>query len=174
MPFIRECIVTSIRDDKSIHIAPMGIHEDGEHLIILPFKPSATLDNLERDGTATLNYTDDVRVYAGCLTGHRDWPTCPTDVIKGVRLENCLAHTELEVFDKVEDDGGHAFYLGIEHARAQIAWQLGKRYEQDEELVWGVTTKSTTDDLSKFKEAGTTMHTRKTRKDKRQTKKKKK
>jgi len=104
MPFIRECIVTSIRDDKSIHIAPMGIHEDGEHLIILPFKPSATLDNLERDGTATLNYTDDVRVYAGCLTGHRDWPTCPTDVIKGVRLENCLAHTELEVFDKVEDE----------------------------------------------------------------------
>ena len=30
MPFIRECIVTSIRDDQSIHIAPMGIHEDGE------------------------------------------------------------------------------------------------------------------------------------------------
>jgi len=81
-----------------------------------------------------------------------------------------------EIYPKlnVEDDGGHAFYLGIEHARAQIAWQLGKRYEQDEELVWGVTTKSTTDDLSKFKEVGTTMHTRKTRKDKRQTKKKKK
>ena len=103
MPFIRECIVTSIRDDNSIHIAPMGIHEDEEHLIILPFKPSATLDNLERDGTATLNYTDDVRVYAGCLTGHREWPTCPTEVIKGIRLENCLAHTELGVVSKVED-----------------------------------------------------------------------
>ena len=38
----------------------------------------------------------------------------------------------------VDDDGGHAFYLGVEHARAQIAWQLGKRYEQDEELDWGV------------------------------------
>ncbi|MDD5364611.1 MAG: DUF6513 domain-containing protein [Gallionellaceae bacterium] len=38
---------------------------------------------------------------------------------------------------KLEQDGGHAFYLGVELARAQIAWQLGKRYNQDEELAWG-------------------------------------
>jgi len=75
---------------------------------------------------------------------------------------------------KVEDDGGHAFYLGVEHARAQIAWQLGKRYEQDEELNWGVATNTKSDDLSQFKEAGTTMHTRKTRKDKRAKDKKSK
>lgn len=37
----------------------------------------------------------------------------------------------------VEDDGAHAFYLGVELARAQIAWQLGKAYSQDEELDWG-------------------------------------
>ncbi|HKB81613.1 MAG TPA: DUF6513 domain-containing protein [Burkholderiales bacterium] len=35
-------------------------------------------------------------------------------------------------------DGSHAFYLGVELARAQIAWQLGKRYVQDSELDWGV------------------------------------
>jgi hypothetical protein len=29
--------------------------------------------------------------------------------------------------------------LGVELARAQIAYQLGKRYVQDEELGWGVT-----------------------------------
>lgn len=66
----------------------------------------------------------------------------------------------------VEDDGGHAFYLGVEHARAQIAWQLGKRYEQDEELDWGVATKNEAEDLSQFKQAGSTMHTRKDRKNK--------
>lgn len=104
MPFIRECIVTTIHDDSSIHIAPMGIHENGENLIILPFKPSATLENLDRDGCATLNYTDDIRIYAGCITGHRNWPTCTTDIINGVRLEDCLAHTELEVIDKEDDD----------------------------------------------------------------------
>lgn len=37
----------------------------------------------------------------------------------------------------VEDDASHAFYLGVELARAQIAWQLKKRYAQDEELGWG-------------------------------------
>lgn len=39
---------------------------------------------------------------------------------------------------KVDDDASHAFYLGVELARAQIAWQLKKRYVQDQELSWGV------------------------------------
>ena len=39
---------------------------------------------------------------------------------------------------KVENDASHAFYLGVELARAQIAWQLKKRYVQDEELSWGL------------------------------------
>ncbi|MCX7627024.1 MAG: DUF6513 domain-containing protein [Methylophilaceae bacterium] len=40
----------------------------------------------------------------------------------------------------VEDDASHAFYLGVELARAQIAWQLKKRYTQDEALKWGCNT----------------------------------
>ena len=42
----------------------------------------------------------------------------------------------------VDDDAGHAFYLGVELGRAQIAWQLGKRYLQDNELEWGVAARS--------------------------------
>jgi dihydropteroate synthase-like protein len=38
---------------------------------------------------------------------------------------------------KVEHDADHAFYLGVELGRAQIAWQLGKRYTQDQPLDWG-------------------------------------
>ena len=41
---------------------------------------------------------------------------------------------DLYEFIDVEGDIGHAFYLGLELARAQIAYQLGKEYEQDEEL----------------------------------------
>lgn len=40
---------------------------------------------------------------------------------------------------KVDNDASHAFYLGVELARAQIAWQLGKRYAQDQELDWGIS-----------------------------------
>lgn len=43
---------------------------------------------------------------------------------------------------QLQDDAPHAFYMGVELARAQIAWQLGKRYEQDEELAWGVAVPS--------------------------------
>jgi len=41
---------------------------------------------------------------------------------------------------KVDNDASHAFYLGVELARAQVAWQLKKRYSQDEELDWGCAT----------------------------------
>ncbi len=41
---------------------------------------------------------------------------------------------------KVGNDASHAFYLGVELARAQIAHQLGKRYVQDEALNWGINS----------------------------------
>lgn len=58
-------------------------------------------------------------------------------------------------------DPGHAFYLGVETARAEIAYRLGKRYTQDEPLEFGIVaeTKGSADDahLMKFKEAGATL-----------------
>ena len=39
--------------------------------------------------------------------------------------------------DLLQDDAPHAFYMGVELAKARIAWQLGKHYRQDEELEWG-------------------------------------
>ena len=54
---------------------------------------------------------------------------------------------------KVENDASHAFYLGVELARAQIAYQLGKRYVQDEELNWGVSNAvQKTDDRKSHRE----------------------
>ncbi|MGH8503201.1 MAG: DUF6513 domain-containing protein [Gammaproteobacteria bacterium] len=60
----------------------------------------------------------------------------------------------------VADDGGHAFYLGMELARAQIAWQLGKQYSQDEELKWGFAVEQPPEDLEKFAEEGATLKDR--------------
>lgn len=73
-------------------------------------------------------------------------------------------HTATDPFDlypklAVENDAGHAFYLGVELARAEIAWQLGKRYNQDQPLGWGCATDvaEQTVDLHSFKTAGTTL-----------------
>ncbi len=45
-----------------------------------------------------------------------------------------------ELFPRLglERDGAHAFYMGVELARAEIAWRLGKRYVQDAPLDWRV------------------------------------
>ena len=122
MPFIRESIITTQHEDGSAHIAPMGVHETDRGLMLGPFKPSATLSNLLREGTATINYTDDVRVFAGCLTGRRDWKTTPTDVIKGIRLHDCLAHTEIKVHTHEDDDQRPKFYCDVVHEHMHQAF----------------------------------------------------
>ncbi len=63
----------------------------------------------------------------------------------------------------VDGDDGHAFYLGVELARAQIAWELGKRYVQDEELLWGCAVPVPEEDITEQKAEGTTMSTRRKR-----------
>ncbi|MBX9925409.1 MAG: dihydropteroate synthase [Hyphomicrobiaceae bacterium] len=63
------------------------------------------------------------------------------------------------VFDKlgVEADGGHAFYLGYELAKAEMAWRLGKRYAQDNPLDWGVAAKRAAVDLTTPSAEGATL-----------------
>lgn len=53
----------------------------------------------------------------------------------------------------VDQDASHAFYLGVELGRAQIAWQLKKRYIQDEELSWGIDLASNKAEKQSHREA---------------------
>jgi dihydropteroate synthase-like protein len=57
---------------------------------------------------------------------------------------------------KVESDGGHAFYLGVQLARAEIAWQLGKRFDQDQPLDWGCEVDRPDEDLMAWHAPGST------------------
>lgn len=81
----------------------------------------------------------------------------------GIHVYNRAGHhvvtDALEAFPMlgVEADGGHAFYLGTELARAEIAWRLGKRYAQDEPLDWGCAVPARAEDATRFKEAGHTI-----------------
>jgi len=64
----------------------------------------------------------------------------------------------------VEADGSHAFYLGVELAKAQIALQLGKRYVQDQLLGWGCAVDTNAEDLTRLKAAGTTLQAKQQKK----------
>jgi uncharacterized protein len=100
---IQEVIVTTVDQAGLAHIAPMGIRRREELIVISPFRPSTTLDNLLQTRCAAVNYTDDVRVFAGCLTGRGDWPLFDSHRIAAPRLADTLAHSELELVDIDED-----------------------------------------------------------------------
>jgi hypothetical protein len=124
-----------------------------------------------------------------CLRDRKPFPNSPEEVLEnaapvsdrnfrieiaedGIHIYNRdghhLAGDPFELFPKlgVEQDGSHAFYLGVELARAQIAWQLGKRYAQDNELRWGCAVDRPDDDATRFTSAGTTLPARHKPKDK--------
>lgn len=129
---IQEVIVTTQNTDGDTHIAPMGIHVNKDEFIILPFRPSTTLNNILELETAVINYTDDVRVFAGCLCGKRDWPLTVTKNIQGHYLSSALAHHELELIRIEEDETrpklycktvqtvNHAPFMGFNRAQFSV------------------------------------------------------
>lgn len=133
---IFETVVTTVSPDGAAHIAPMGVRyrgEDDATVLLWPFVPSATLDNIRATGHAVLNAVTDSRIFAGCVTGRRrDWPVAPADTIPGVRLAAALHHAELSLAD---DDGDadrplltlrrvherrHGRFLGLNRAQAAV------------------------------------------------------
>ena len=129
---IREAIVTTLGADGMPHMAPMGVRNDDGLYVIAPFRPSRTLDNVLRSGQAVINYTDDVRVFAGFHTGRRRWPTVPAETVHGVRLTRALAHVEVEVARWEDDEvrpriwcrelacATHAPFRGFNRAQAAV------------------------------------------------------
>jgi dihydropteroate synthase len=70
-----------------------------------------------------------------------------------------VARDPFDLFPKlnVDADGAHAFYLGYELAKAEIAMQLGKRYAQDNPLDWGIATDKKSEDLIRHAPEGATL-----------------
>ena len=63
---IHEVIVTTKDSKDKIHIAPMGIrwlndNHNSKKIIISPFKPSTTLDNLMITKKAVINFIDECK-----------------------------------------------------------------------------------------------------------------
>ncbi len=129
---INESIITTLNEDKSVHLAPMGVRCEDNFFVIAPFKPSRTLENLERNGTAIINMTDDVRIFAGCMTGYYDWPTVTASLIEGQRLKAALSHIETEVVRQEDNEirpvfycqerfrENHAPFMGLNRAKAAV------------------------------------------------------
>jgi len=132
---IFETVVTTCSPAGAVHVAPMGVRYTGDFVVLKPFRPSTTLDNILAAGMAVLNVTADVRVFAGCVTGRRVWPT--VDVHRpgeprAVRLAAALEHAVLGLESR-DDDGQrptlrlarlrgerHAPWRGFNRAQAAV------------------------------------------------------
>jgi uncharacterized protein len=112
---IIESIITTQGPDGAVHIAPMGVTWRDGKPILAPFRPSQTLDNLVAHPFAVINHTDDVRVFAGCLAGRRDWPVRPAEKVTGHVLAGALTHQELEVERREDDDVRPRFHCHVVH-----------------------------------------------------------
>jgi len=129
---IYETVITSVAADGRVHVAPMGVRYVGEHVVLMPFKPSTTLDNVLATRHAVLNVVTDTRVFAGCVTGRRTWPTVAAECIAGQRLVCALGHVELELVEHRDDSqrpvlrlarvhaATHAPFRGLNRAQAAV------------------------------------------------------
>jgi dihydropteroate synthase-like protein len=81
----------------------------------------------------------------------------------GIHVYNRQGHhveqDAFALFEKlnIASDGAHAFYLGAELTKAEIAWRLGKRYAQDEPLDFGCAIDVAAEDRTRLKAAGHTL-----------------
>ena len=131
---IRETIVTTLSPDGVAHVAPMGATPIEEGWLLQPFRPSTTLDNFLATRCGVVNFTDDARIFAGCVTKRRPaWPTAPASEIPSVRLQAALSHHEVRVA-RIDGDGErpklhcvvvaeriHRAFLGLNRAVALLA-----------------------------------------------------
>lgn len=129
---IYETIVSTINAQSDAHVTPFGIRMQDGLVVISPYKPSTTLQNILTTGHAVLNLTDDVRVFAGALMGRQVWSLLPAEKVAGYRLADTLAHKELKLL-KIEDDlvrpqlfleivheAQHAPFQGFNRAQAAV------------------------------------------------------
>ncbi|TPM07545.1 MULTISPECIES: DUF6513 domain-containing protein [unclassified Mesorhizobium] len=169
------CSELGVRNVLAVHVSPHTVRTIEEHDIARRVMFAA-----RNDGALPRSY------HPGLLQIHDRKPfTASTDDIAalaaevrdanyriaaaedGIHIFNGKGHAvatgAFEFFAAlgVETDGAHAFYLGAELTKAEIAWRLGKRYVQDEPLAWGVAAPAPETDRTRLAEPGETLRAKK-------------
>jgi uncharacterized protein len=94
---IVETIVTTVAEDGAVNCAPMGVEWADEAIVLKPFLDTATYRNVMATGSAVVNITDDVRLFARAAISNPSQPTVPATVVRGAVLADCCSWREIEV-----------------------------------------------------------------------------
>jgi dihydropteroate synthase-like protein len=171
-------------DSQGVTAALLGVCSelDIRNVLIVQVSPHTRRTLEEHDAARRLMYRAREDESGGLLSLHelRPYPETPDQIAAiaqavrdanfrievaedGIHVYNRDGHhvakDAFELFDKlgVEKDGPHAFYLGHELAKAEIAYELGKRYTQDGGLDWGVAADKTPENLTRHATEGATL-----------------
>lgn len=130
---IYECVVSTVNAEGQPNVAPLGVRYSPEgQVVLMPFKPSATLNNILATRHAALNVVTDTRVFAGCVTGRKTWPMLPMARAPGLRLACAQRHLELQLEVVLDDpqrpvlrlttlsDETHSPFNGLNRAQAAV------------------------------------------------------
>ena len=169
------CSELDIRNVLTVHVSPHTVRTIEEHDLARRILFAAKSDGaLPRGYHPGLLQIHDRKPFAASI---EDIDTLAAEVRDanfrivtaedGIHVFNSKGHAvakdafELFAGLGVERDGAHAFYLGAELMKAEIAWRLGKRYAQDEPLAWGVAAPAPETDRTRLAEAGHTLRAKK-------------
>ena len=100
---ILETIVSTVNKKRKVNFAPFGIKKKSKNIIISPYIPSITLQNLRDNNCAVINYVDDASFYVNCILGNKKFKKKRTQIIDGFFLENSLSYDEVIVKKVIED-----------------------------------------------------------------------
>lgn len=116
MPFIVESIVTTVDAAGRVNVAPMGVEWADDEIVLKPFLETTTFRNVQATGTAVVNLTDDVLLFARGAIGTASAPVVPATIVTGARLEAACGWRELTVLE-----------LDATPPRARIRMQVAHR-----------------------------------------------
>ena len=108
---IYEVIISTMNEDGSSHIAPMGVSQKADFVVLKPFKPSKTLDNILTQKIAIMNIVTDVRVFAGAVTGRSNFNLVALPGGKGFFLKDALSYLTLSLAEIHDDEIRSTLYM---------------------------------------------------------------
>ena len=108
---IYEVIISTVNEDGSSHVAPMGVSQKADFVVLKPFKPSKTLENILAQKTAVMNIVTDVRVFAGAVTGRSNFKLVALPGGKGFFLKDALSYLILSLAEIHDDEIRSTLYM---------------------------------------------------------------
>ncbi len=93
---IVETVTTTINPDGTVNCAAMGVEWGDDEIVILPYRSTRTLRNLQARGAAVVNLTDDILLFTQAALEDPHPPTRPAAVVDGAVLADACSWREVD------------------------------------------------------------------------------